>query len=307
MEVEAPGFPQAPEETKPLQINQSLRYDMTLEVGQTTETVMVEANAGGVETVNVTLGQSITSRPIVDLPFNGRNTLDLLKLQPGVTETNPDSTAAGTFSIAGARTDSVTYLLDGGINNNLLDNGVVYNPNPGCRGRVPAADEQLHGRVWPQRRRYRQRGHEVRHQPSCMVLRSSTSATTRWMPTRSSSTPAGFRSPVLKRNQFGGTIGGPITIPKVINGKDKLFFFAAYQGQRQSQTVFTDQSTAFTPAELNGDFSQSNATRTGPDPARGELPAGKPLVSSRIPTSPPRASSTRTVSTAWPPTTSRRT
>ncbi len=51
-------------------------------------------------------------------------------LQPGVTETNDDNGSAGTFSIAGGRTDSVTFLLDGGVNNSLLDNGVVFNPNP---------------------------------------------------------------------------------------------------------------------------------------------------------------------------------
>ena len=62
-------------------------------------------------------------------PLNGRNVLDLAKLAPGVVETNADSTAAGTYSIGGGRTDSVTFLLDGGVNNNLLNNGIVFNPN----------------------------------------------------------------------------------------------------------------------------------------------------------------------------------
>ncbi|MGB9199499.1 MAG: TonB-dependent receptor, partial [Terriglobales bacterium] len=61
----------------------------------------------------------------------------------------------------------------------------------------------------------------------------------------------------LKRHQFGGTFGGPITIPHLINGKDRYFFFVAYQGQRQTEAL--DQTTTtFTPAELNnGDFSQA--------------------------------------------------
>src|SRR6202020_3261050 len=59
-----------------------------------------------------------------------RNVLNLSLLEPGVTETNPDNTGTGNFSVAGGRTDSVTYLLDGGLNNNLLDNSVVFNPNP---------------------------------------------------------------------------------------------------------------------------------------------------------------------------------
>ena len=215
--------------------------------------------------MNVTLGQSITSRPIVDLPLNGRNTLDLLKLQPGVTETNPDSTAAGTFSIAGSRTDSVTYLLDGGLNNNLLDNGVVYNPNPDAVAEFRLLTSNYTAEYG------RNAGGIVSE-----VMKSGTnqvhgSAFEYFRNNAMDANPffvnaRGLPTPVLKRNQFGGTIGGPITIPKVINGKDKLFFFVAYQGQRQSQTVFTDQSTAFTPAELGGDFSLSNTSRTGPDP-----------------------------------------
>ena len=63
-------------------------------------------------------------------PLDGRDVLDLAKLLPGVTETNDDSGAAGNYSIAGGRSDSVTFLLDGALNNNLLDNSVVYNPNP---------------------------------------------------------------------------------------------------------------------------------------------------------------------------------
>ncbi len=117
--------------TAPLEINQSFRADIRLEVGAVTEQVLVEAQGTGVETVNPTLGQSITSRPIVNMPLNGRNVLSLALLQPGVTEDNPDdgSTTQG-FNIAGGRTDSVTYLLDGGLNNDLISNGVVYNPNP---------------------------------------------------------------------------------------------------------------------------------------------------------------------------------
>src|SRR5205814_5178216 len=77
-----------------------------------------------------TLGQTVQTRQIVNLPLNGRNVLSLALLQPGVSENNPGDGSAGFFNIAGNRSDSVTFLLDGGINNNLLSNGVVYNPNP---------------------------------------------------------------------------------------------------------------------------------------------------------------------------------
>src|SRR5205823_1577747 len=101
---------------------QSLRVDIQLQVGSTSETIEVQGTGSTVETVSSALGQSVTSRPIVNLPLNGRNTLDLALLQPGVTPVNPGSTAAGTFGVGGGRSDSVTYLLDGGGNNNLLSN-----------------------------------------------------------------------------------------------------------------------------------------------------------------------------------------
>jgi hypothetical protein len=121
IEAHAEGFRPLEMTTPPLEINQSFRADLSLQVGNAkSEEVLVESQGAGVETVNPTLGQSVTSRPIVNLPLNGRNVLDLALLQPGVSESNPDDTSAGHFSVGGGRSDSVTYLLDGGVNNELL-------------------------------------------------------------------------------------------------------------------------------------------------------------------------------------------
>ncbi|MGH9761509.1 MAG: carboxypeptidase regulatory-like domain-containing protein, partial [Blastocatellia bacterium] len=130
VEIEKDGFKKAVSEKYTLQINQVQRIDMKMEVGNVSETVEVSAGASMVETVNSTLGESVTARPLQDLPLNGRNSLNLALLQPGVMPSNPDDNSAGTFNIAGGRSDSVTFLLDGGLNNDLLSNGVVYNPNP---------------------------------------------------------------------------------------------------------------------------------------------------------------------------------
>src|SRR5262249_43176733 len=112
-----------------LEINASLRIDIKMSVGAVTQEVVVQEGITHVETITPTLGMSVTSSQIRDMPLNGRNTLDLALLQPGVIP-GQGSSGAGTFSIAGGRQDSVTYLLDGGVNNNLLSNGVVLNPNP---------------------------------------------------------------------------------------------------------------------------------------------------------------------------------
>jgi hypothetical protein len=249
--------------TPPLEINQSFRANLKLEVGSAHEQVLVEAQASGVETVNPTIGQSVTARPIVNLPLNGRNVLSLALLQPGVTEDNPDDTGAGSlsqnggnFSVAGGRSDSITFLLDGGTNNELLSNGVVYNPNPdsvaefriltsnytaeyGRNGAgivsvvTKSGTNDLHGSVFE-------------------FLRNTDFDANAYF-----NNQAGIPRNNLKRNQFGGTLGGAIV-------KNRLFFFTSYQGQRQIETDVEPEQTTFTADELGGDFSQ--AVNGGPDP-----------------------------------------
>ncbi|MDQ6700427.1 MAG: Plug and carboxypeptidase regulatory-like domain-containing protein, partial [Acidobacteriota bacterium] len=263
--AEAAGFSKAVTAGQKLLINQSLRIDLSLEVGSTTNTVQVEGTAAGVETVNATLGQSVTSRPIVNLPLNGRNVLDLALLQPGVTPQNPQNGAAGTFSIAGGRTDSVTFLLDGGLNNNLLDNSVVYNPNPDTVAEFRLLTSNYTAE-------YGRNGGGI----ISVVTKSGTNdyhgslfdyiRNNDFNANSFFSNEQGIARPVLKRNQFGATVGGPISIPKLIHGRDRMFFFIGYQGQRQVSTTLNGAITTFTPAEAGGDFSSSNPNRSGPDP-----------------------------------------
>jgi hypothetical protein len=130
--IEKEGFQRQVFENQILQINQSLRVDAKLSLGSKNEVIEVRDQAEAVETVNPTIGATVTGRTISDSPLNGRNVLDLAKLQPGVTEANPDDTSGGgngnnanKYNIAGGRADSVTFLLDGGINNEILGNNVV--------------------------------------------------------------------------------------------------------------------------------------------------------------------------------------
>ena len=243
--------------TAPLEINQSFRADFKLQVGAPNEQVLVESQAGGVETVNPTLGQSVTSRPIVNMPLNGRNVLDLALLQPGVTEDNPDDTGAGHFNVGGGRADSVTFLLDGGLNNDLVSNGVVYNPNPDSVAEFRILTSNYTAE-------YGRNGAGV----ISVVTKSGTNqfhgSAFEFLRNTDFDANAYFNNQFgiprnnLKRNQFGGTFGGPIV-------KNRLFFFAAYQGQRQVETDVLPEQQTFTTAELTGDFSQAGPNG-GPDP-----------------------------------------
>src|SRR5215831_5387390 len=258
--AEHSGFKTAESPEFTLQINRVQKVDLQMQIGNVSETVEVSAGASIVETVSSTLGQSVTARPLVNLPLNGRNTLDLASLQPGVMIHNPDDTSAGSFNIAGGRSDSVTYLLDGGNNNNLLNNGVVYVP-------PPDAVQEFRLLTSNSTAEYGRNGGGI----ISLVMKSGTNQIhgSAYEFLRNEALNAntffnnlnGLPRDLLKRNQFGFTLGGPVVIPKLINGRDKFFWFFSYQGQRQ---VAGDgrTTTTFTPAELAGDFSQS-----GPDGA----------------------------------------
>jgi hypothetical protein len=254
--AELPGFQRAVTKPEKLEINQSLRADIRMVVGQRTEEVVVEEGISHVETITPTLGMSVTSTQIENMPLNGRNTLDLALLQPGVIPSTAGG-GTGSFSVNGGRQDSVTYLLDGGINNNLLSNGVVLNPNPDMIEEFRILTSTYNAEYG------RNAGGIV-----SVVTKSGTNQFhgTAYDYVRNDVFNAnsffnnanGLPKDVLKRNQFGGTVGGPIL-------KDKLLFFTGWQSQRQSKLQVTSRTTIFTPAELNGDFSRSNASGTGPD------------------------------------------
>ncbi len=263
--VESPGFSRTDSSPAALDINQTLRVDLKLSIGKVSDTVTVDSQASTVETQNSTVGGTVTGQAIFELPLNGRNTLDLLATQPGVTATNSDSGAAGNYSIGGGRTDSVTYLLDGGLNNDLLSNGVVVNPNPDAVAEFRVI-ESTYGAEYG-----RNAGGIV-----SIVTKSGTNSIhgTAYDYARNDYFDANdfffnqqsIPRAVLKRQQYGLTIGGPITIPHIVDGRNKLFFFFSYQGQKQSQVMSAGQVQTYTPAEAIGDFSHATNNYTAPDP-----------------------------------------
>ena len=267
--AEAPGFRKAAISAQRLEINQALKIDIKLEVGAATEVVSVEASATGVETVSSTYSNSVTASQIQDAPLNGRNVMDLAMLMPGVVPTNtttPDSGAgAGNFSIGGGRPDSVTYLLDGGVNNDLLSNGLVYNPNPDAVQEFNVLTSNYNAEYGRNAGGIvsvvSRSGTNTFHGSAYDYVRNGDFNANTFFNNQS-----GIPVDPLKRNQFGATIGGPVMIPGLVKrSSNKLFFFVSYQGQRQTDLTSTSKVNVFTPAELTGDFSHGNATGTGPD------------------------------------------
>jgi hypothetical protein len=254
--VQRDGFKTIETDAYRLEINQVERIDVKLALGSRSDTVEVRGEAAQVETVNPTLGASVTAESIVGMPLNGRNSLDLATLEPGVTPHNPDDTSAGTFNVGGARSDSVTFVLDGGINNNLLSNGVVFNPNPDTiqefrvltsnytaeYGRnaggvisvvTKSGTNEIHGSVFE-------------------FNRNDTFAANSYFNNKNKLPLA-----TLSRNQYGFAVGGPVK-------KNKLFWFASYEGQKLTQGETNSVST-FTPEMLQGNFSHAGPGG-GPEP-----------------------------------------
>ena len=269
--AEHDGFNKAVIAALPLEINQSLRIDVHMKVGSMAEVVKVEATAVEVETINPTIGGTVTGATVQNLPLNGRNTLDLALTMPGVVQAAPlplggSGVPTGGLSVAGGRDDSVTYLLDGGNNTSLTYGVPVVSPNPDTVAEFRILSNNYTAEFG------RSAGGVV-----SVVTKSGTNdfhgsifdylrndafnANNFFNKSNGTIQPR----PVLKRNQFGGTIGGPITIPGLINGKDRFFFFFGYQGQRQTSVTVGNALTVYTPAELHGDFSHSGANG-GPDP-----------------------------------------
>jgi outer membrane receptor protein involved in Fe transport len=263
--VEKEGFRKAVTKPYPLEINQSLRVDVTLTVGAASQTLEVNAAATQVETYNSTLGASVTSRELVDMPLNGRNILDLARLEPGVTDQNDENGAAGNFSIGGGRTDSVTYLLDGGLNNDLLDNSVVFDPNPDTVAEFRILESNYTSEYGRNGggiiSTVTKSGTNDYHGTAFDFARNDAFDANRFFNKREIDPATNTIVPrdTLKRQQFGATFGGPVGIPGLWLAKDKAFFFVGYQGQRQNQTERPSSGliNTFTPAEIKGDFSQS--------------------------------------------------
>jgi Carboxypeptidase regulatory-like domain/TonB-dependent Receptor Plug Domain len=253
--IEHEGFRTQVFEHQTLQINQSLRLDAKLAIGQKSESIEVTTQAANVETVNQTIGTTITGETILRAPLNGRNVLDLAALSPGVTETNSDSGAAGNYSIAGGRSDSVTFLLDGAVNNDLLNNGVVFNPNPDTVAEFRVLESNYSAEYGRNAGGIisvvTKSGTNQFHGSGFEFLRNDELNANAFF-----NKIDGLPRDALKRNQYGGTIGGPIK-------KDKFFFFVGYQGQRLSEQQTSGLFPVFTPAEITGDFSQAGQAGNG--------------------------------------------
>jgi hypothetical protein len=287
--VTAQGFQSEIRSQVELQVEQIARIDFQLKLGSITESVEVNAGAPLLSTEDATIGTVIENRRIVDLPLNGRNFLQLVALSPNVSA-NFDSgggapgrlggdRASQQLSVAGGRREFTYFTLDGVDNTDVDFNTYVFLPS------IDALQEfkvqtgvysAEFGRETAQVNVSTKSGTNEYHGAAFEFLRNSVLDARPYAFT--SSVPA--KAP-FKWNQYGFTLGGPIQIPKLFNGKDRLFFMTNFEGFRlhnQTQHVY---STA--PDSMrSGDFSQIASTTRIRDPVTGQPFPNNVVPASRL-------------------------
>ncbi len=284
LEVSSQGFKTYVQSGIILDAGNNRTQSVTLEVGAVTESVQVTANAAQVETKENSIAQLVDGQRIIDLPLNGRNPADLLRISGFATSSMTlnggdltgsknmgGSNGSGQYSVAGSSANGVSFLLDGGDNNDAFSNVNMPIPFPDVvaefnvqTSSLPAQYGLHPGGVV---NIVTKSGSNAFHGSAFDFLRNGDL----------NGRPKGVGCPTcsinsqpvrdsLKRNQFGGTIGGRII-------KDKLFFFGGYQGTRQRSDPA--QNTAYVPtaAALKGDFSVLDAAKS----AGGCLSSAKAL------------------------------
>jgi hypothetical protein len=260
---ELTGFQKFENRDVRVQVDEVVRVDIKLSIGSNAETVTVTDVASNVDTTTATLKAVVDQKRIEELPLNGRNATQLMRLITGVTnDPNAGVTSGTTYpgtnpvSVNGNRSNNTNYILDGAQNNDIYSNAPNPLPNPDALQEFSVQTNNFSA--------------EFGRQSGGIVNAVTKSGTNEYHGTlfeyvrNNALNAANFFAPIvngakltdgLKRNQFGGTWGGPASIPKLYNGKDRTFFFFAYQGTLKRQTPITTSVVVPTPAQRTGDFS----------------------------------------------------
>ena len=258
LKVTAPGFRTAVQSPVELQLNQVAETNVQLVVGQNSETVTVTSEAPLLQTETTEVGTVIDAKTNVDLPLASRNYLELTLVTPGAVTVQPAGFNSGKNSgeiarpeINGNRFTANNYVLDGMDNNQMSDNFVGYSPQPDAiqefnliTQNAPADFGNYMGGIINAAIKS---GTNKFHGSAFEFIRNDALNANEWMNGLDPAHP--IAKPKLRWNQFGGAVGGPII-------KNKLFFFADYQGSRFDIPSSTSFFSAFTTLERQGNYSE---------------------------------------------------
>jgi Carboxypeptidase regulatory-like domain/TonB dependent receptor len=265
VQVVATGFSTVIKQDILLQVQQAARVDFALNVGQATESIEVAANAALLSTENATVGTVIEQERIMDLPLNGRSYFSLVALSPNVTSGFvAPAQASGrlggsrgslTIAVTGGRTTWENYTLDGITNTDIDFNTYILQPSVDAlqefkvqSGIYPAE----FGRELGQVNVATKQGTNEYHGALWEFLRNDKLDALPYDFRVNPTTPE-VKAP-YKQNQYGFDVGGPVRIPKVFNGKNRLFFmsnFEEYNSRQTTPSLITTMPAAMRTGDLS--------------------------------------------------------
>lgn len=282
--AQAPGFKRYARTGLELRVDQRLRADVSLVVGEVTELIKVVGQTPLVEAETSSIGQVIDRDKVNRLPLNGRFFLQLALLSPGanlggVSTRQSANQEGNSLSVNGMRSYSNTYLIDGVDNNATLNGYYIVSPSVDSiqefKVQMNAYSAEFGRSAGAQINVVTRSGTNQVHGTLFEYLRNNVLDANPWF-----SNAAGITSKVpFRRNQFGGSFGGPVYVPKVYNGKDKTFFFFNYEGTRIRQAV-NRVSTVPTAAMKAGDFAGTQTIYDALNVVNGQR---QPFPNNRIP------------------------
>ncbi len=264
-----------------LQVNASPEIPIEMAIGELAETVSVEAAAPLVETRSPAVGQVIENERIEELPLNGRNATDLIALagaavpQPQLNATSRSMNGGTAIAVAGGQAFGVAYLLDGATHNNPYDNLNLPLPFPDAlqefrlETSTTTASNGMHSGASVNV--VTKSGTNLFHGDVFEFFRNHRFNATN--PFNAIDPVTGERQgDGLSRNQYGGTLGGPVAT-------DRVFFFGGYQGTRVRETPADLFAFVPTAAMLAGDFTQYASAQCN---ATGAVNLRAPFVNNRL-------------------------
>jgi hypothetical protein len=241
-----------------LNVQSSIALNFTLPLGATSESITVEGGSSLLNTNDASVGTVVDQKFVANMPLNGRSFQDLISMTPGVVTQSPQSGSGlaynGDFSVNGQRTESNYYTVDGVSGNIAAGNGYGQ-PQSGTGGalggstalgttqslisvdalqefkvqtstysaeygRSPGGQFSLATRA----------GTNSLHGSAFDYLRNNFFDANDWF-----NDHYGKPTPALRQNDFGGTLGGPLWIPKLYDGRHRTFYFVSYEGLRLTQ------------------------------------------------------------------------
>jgi len=266
--VEMQGFQKSVTSGVLVTINLAVRTDVTLTVGSTSSSVTVSAETAALSTDDAVLGETIDQGKVENLPMNGRHALDLAATASNIQVNNggsnnpfignpPGASAIG----AGTRAVNNSLTLDGITIMNNLGSTSSVSPNPDALSAV----QTQNGNYTAQYGNYMgvhidmvtKSGTNQIHGTVYDYIQNDAMNAKAWL-----TAPGGAKS-VLRYNQFGGVVSGPIVIPHLYNGRDKTFFMGSYEGLRDNFGTL-NSTTVITDAMRQGNFSALSAPIVNP-------------------------------------------